>query len=193
MQNSPHEILLKAEDKLESDLGVDKSLVGIEDTHFTSKKTLLSVSVAEEGLKKLDSFNRWMSKELGDVEESSKHSPSSSYWDTVESENGVDSITIPSQGHLENYVLDPSICYDQLFSIIDYSPSWAFEDTEIKVSYFDILHLPSVLTICSLNCCNIYYFFSFILWLYSDYLLIHLHIKKVIKNMVSMEGNERKV
>lgn len=133
MQNSPHEILLKAEDKLKSDLGIDKSLVGIEDTHFTSKKTLLSVSVAEEGLKKLDSFNRWMSKELGDVEESSKHSPSSAYWDTVESENGVDSTTIPSQVHLENYVLDPSICYDQLFSIIDYSPSWAFEDSEIKV------------------------------------------------------------
>ncbi|GAU19109.1 hypothetical protein TSUD_79320 [Trifolium subterraneum] len=132
MQNSPHEKLLKAEE-LKSDLEVGRSLDGIQATHFTSKKTLLDVSMAEEGLKKLDSFNRWMSKELGDVEESSKKSTSSAYWDTVESENGVDSRTIPSLVHLENYVLDPSICYDQLFSIIDYSPCWTFEDSEIKV------------------------------------------------------------
>lgn len=122
MQNSPREILLNEEDKLESELEVDRSIDGIEDTHFTSKKTLLDVSVAEEGLKKLDSFNQWMSKELGDVEESSNRSTSSTYWDTVESENEVG-----------NYVLDPSISHDQLFSIIDYSPSWTFEYSEIKV------------------------------------------------------------
>lgn len=122
MQNSPREILLNEEDKLESEPEVDRSIDGIEDTHFTSKKTLLDVSVAEEGLKKLDSFNQWMSKELGDVEESSNRSTSSTYWDTVESENEVG-----------NYILDPSISHDQLFSIIDYSPSWTFEYSEIKV------------------------------------------------------------
>ncbi|CAJ2677065.1 unnamed protein product [Trifolium pratense] len=132
MRNSPHEKLLEAEE-LKSDLEVGRSLDEIQATHFTSKKTLLDVSLADEGLKKLDSFNRWMSNELGDVEESSKKSTSSAYWDTVESENGVDSRTIPSLVHLENYVLDPSICYDQLFSIIDYSPCWTFEDSEIKV------------------------------------------------------------
>jgi hypothetical protein len=151
MRNIPHKKLLEAEE-LKSDLEVGRSLDGIQATHFTSKKTLLDVSMAEEGLKKLDSFNRWMSKELGDVEESSKKSTSSAYWDTVETENGVDSRTIPSLVHLENYVLDPSICYDQLFSIIDYSPCWTFEDSEIKVFYCDILHWPSVLIICSLNC-----------------------------------------
>ncbi|CAL5214419.1 unnamed protein product [Lathyrus oleraceus] len=133
MQNIPHEILLQAEPMLKSDLEVGRRVDGIQDICFTSKKSLLHVSVAEEGLKKVDSFNRWMSKELGDVEESSKQSTSSAYWDTIESENGIDGITIPSQVRLDNYVLDPSICYDQLFTIIDYSPSWTFEDSEIKV------------------------------------------------------------
>lgn len=136
-QNSPHEVLLQAESMLKSDLEVDRSVGGIQDICFTSNKSLLHVSAAEEGMKKLDSFNRWMSKELGDVEEPSKQSTSSAYWDTIESENGIDSVTIPSHVHLDNYVLDPSICYDQLFTIIDYSPSWTFEDSEIKVYYFD--------------------------------------------------------
>ncbi|XP_058758872.1 calmodulin-binding transcription activator 1-like [Vicia villosa] len=133
MQDSSQRVLLQAESNLKSDLEVDRSVDGIQDICFTSKKSLLHASVAEDGLKKLDSFNRWMSKELGDVKESSKQSTSSAYWDTIESENGIDSITIPSQVHLDNYVLDPSICYDQLFTIIDYSPSWTFEDSETKV------------------------------------------------------------
>jgi len=46
--------------------------------------------MAEEGLKKVYSFNQWMSKEPGDLEESSKQSTSSAYWDTLGSEIGVD-------------------------------------------------------------------------------------------------------
>lgn len=49
------------------------------------------------------------------------------------------STTIPSQGHLDTYVLDPSVSNEQLFSIIDYSPSWAFEGSEVKVFSFDML------------------------------------------------------
>ncbi|RDX66086.1 Calmodulin-binding transcription activator 2, partial [Mucuna pruriens] len=133
VQNDPQEKLLNAKEKLKSDLEANRSLDGIEETYFTFKRTLLDGSPAEEGLKKLDSFNQWMSKELGDVEESNKSSTSGAYWDTVESENEVGSTTIPSQGHLDTYVLDPSISRDQLFSIIDYSPSWAFEGSETKV------------------------------------------------------------
>ncbi|KAK7318613.1 hypothetical protein RJT34_03316 [Clitoria ternatea] len=131
--NDPQEKLVNTKDKLKSDLETNRTLNGIEDMKFTSKKTLLDGSPAEEGLKKLDSFNQWMSKELGDVEESNKPSTSDAYWDTVESENEVGSTTIPSQMHLDTYVLDPSVSHDQLFSIIDYSPSWAFEGSEIKV------------------------------------------------------------
>lgn len=133
VQNDPLENLLNAKEMLNSDLEANRTLDGVEDTHFTLKRTLLDEPPAGEGLKKLDSFNQWMSKELGDVKESHKPSTSSGYWDTVESENEVGSTTVPSQGHLGTYVLDPSISHEQLFSIIDYSPSWAFEGSEVKV------------------------------------------------------------
>lgn len=135
-RNGSYEILLQEKGHL--NLEANRNLDGIEDTHVTSKKTLLDVTTAEEGLKKLDSFNQWMSRELGDVEESNKQSTSGSYWDAIETENGVDSSTTPSQVHLDTYVLDPSISHDQLFSIIDYSPSWTFEDSEVKVFFLII-------------------------------------------------------
>ncbi|KAK8673821.1 hypothetical protein V6N13_112132 [Hibiscus sabdariffa] len=94
---------------------------------------LLDVSLAEEGLKKLDSFNRWMSKELGDVDESHTHSNSGAYWDEMEGQNGVDVSSIPSQGQLDTFMLGPSLSQDQLFSIIDFSPNWAYVGSEIKI------------------------------------------------------------
>lgn len=87
----------------------------------------------KEGLKKLDSFDRWMSKELGDVKESQTQSTSGTYWEAVESENGVDDSIISPQVHLDSYVLGPSLSQDQLFSIIDFSPNWAYAGSKIKV------------------------------------------------------------
>ncbi|KAL7599423.1 calmodulin-binding transcription activator 3 [Lactuca sativa] len=87
----------------------------------------------KEGIKKLDSFDRWMSKELGDVKESQTQSTSGTYWEAVESENGVDDSIISPQVHLDTYVLGPSLSQDQLFSIIDFSPNWAYAGSEIKV------------------------------------------------------------
>ncbi|KAI3691476.1 hypothetical protein L2E82_49837 [Cichorium intybus] len=87
----------------------------------------------KEGIKKLDSFDRWMTKELGDVKESQTQSTSGTYWEAVESENGVDDSIISPQVHLESYVLGPSLSQDQLFSIIDFSPNWAYAGSEIKV------------------------------------------------------------
>ncbi|XWS44935.1 hypothetical protein CRYUN_Cryun15aG0092900 [Craigia yunnanensis] len=97
------------------------------------RQHLFDGSLAEEGLKKLDSFNRWMSKELGDVDESHMQSSSGAYWDAVEGQNGVDVSTIPSQGQLDTFMLGPSLSHDQLFSIIDFSPNWAYVGSEIKV------------------------------------------------------------
>ncbi|KAE8671519.1 Calmodulin-binding transcription activator 3 [Hibiscus syriacus] len=97
-----------------------------------TKPHLLDGSLAE-GLKKLDSFNRWMSKELGDVEESHTHSNSGAYWEEVEGQNGVDVSSIPSQGQLDTFTLGPSLSHDQLFSIIDFSPNWAYVGSEIKI------------------------------------------------------------
>ncbi|PWA44416.1 signal responsive 1 [Artemisia annua] len=92
----------------------------------------------KEGLKKLDSFDRWMTIELGDVKETQTQSTSGTYWEAVESKNGVDDSIISPQVHLDSYVLGPSLSQDQLFSIIDFSPNWAYADSEIKLQ-------PSVL------------------------------------------------
>ncbi|XP_048232625.1 calmodulin-binding transcription activator 3 isoform X2 [Ricinus communis] len=97
------------------------------------KQHLLDRALSGEDLKKLDSFNRWMSKELGDVNASKMHSSSEAYWDTVESENVIADPKIPSQVHLDSYMLGPSLSQDQLYSIIDFSPNWAYVGLEIKV------------------------------------------------------------
>ncbi|OUZ99343.1 IQ motif [Macleaya cordata] len=98
----------------------------------TDKHTLLGNSRTDE-LKKTDSFTRWMSKELGEVEETNMKSSSATYWDTVESENAVDDSSLSPQVHLDPYLLSPSLSQDQLFSIIDFSPNWAYSDSETKV------------------------------------------------------------
>ncbi|XP_022740214.1 calmodulin-binding transcription activator 3-like [Durio zibethinus] len=94
------------------------------------RQHLFDGSLAEEGLKKLDSFNRWMTKELGDVDESHTKSSSGAYWDEVEGQNGVD---VSTQGQLDTFMLGPSLSHDQLYSIIDFSPNWAYANSEIKV------------------------------------------------------------
>ncbi|XP_050205154.1 calmodulin-binding transcription activator 3 isoform X2 [Mercurialis annua] len=100
---------------------------------LAAKQHLFDHSLSGEGLKKLDSFNRWMSKELGDVNASHVHSTSAAYWDAVESENVMDVAKIPSQMHLDTYVLGPSLSNHQLFSIIDFSPNWTYIGSEVKV------------------------------------------------------------
>ncbi|KAL6993149.1 hypothetical protein U1Q18_011267 [Sarracenia purpurea var. burkii] len=102
-------------------------------TQYSPLKQPLLNGLQREGLKKLDSFDRWMSKELGDVNESHIQSSPGNYWETVESEDGVDDSSIAPGGHLDTYVLSPSLSQDQLFSIIDFSPNWAYEGSEIKV------------------------------------------------------------
>ncbi|XP_044479128.1 calmodulin-binding transcription activator 3-like [Mangifera indica] len=86
------------------------------------KQHLFDGSLTEEGLKKADSFNRWMSKELGDVKELHMQSSSGAYWETIENENEV-----------EDSNISPSVSQDQLYSIIDFSPNWAYVGSEIKV------------------------------------------------------------
>ncbi|PKA49100.1 Calmodulin-binding transcription activator 3 [Apostasia shenzhenica] len=81
-----------------------------------------------DGLKKYDSFSRWMSKELGEVDDSQITCNSGIYWSTLESESVVDS-------SLSNEdLMSPSISQDQLFSIIDFSPTWAYANLETKVT-----------------------------------------------------------
>jgi hypothetical protein len=100
--------------------------------YSTSMKQHILDDSRTEGLKKLDSFTRWMSKELEDVDQPHLQSSSGTYWISAESENVVDADN-PSHGHLDTYTLGPSLSQDQLFSIIDFSPNWAYAGTEIKV------------------------------------------------------------
>lgn len=141
LSNAEHEHYLK------SDRENKMALEGKTNYSFAIKPPLLDGSLSEEGLKKLDSFNRWMSKELGDVNESHMQSSSGAYWDSVASESRVDGSSISSQVHLDNYILGPSLSQDQLFSIIDFSPNWAYEGSEVKVLQ-DLIFL--------LCCCSIF-------------------------------------
>lgn len=79
----------------------------------------------EESLKKVDSFSRWVSKELGEVESLQMQSSSGLTWSTVECETVVDESS-----------LSPSISQDQLFSIAGVSPKWAYTDSKIQVGIF---------------------------------------------------------
>lgn len=98
--------------------------------HSALRQPLLD-GVRKEGLKKLDSFDRWISKELGDVNESHIQSSSTNYWESVGNEDDDSNVTTPV--HIDPYMMGPSLSQDQLFSIIDFSPNWAFSGSEIKV------------------------------------------------------------
>lgn len=101
-------------------------------------------------LKKLDSFGRWMDKEIGvDCDDSLMASDSGNYWNTLEAENSDREVSSLS-GHMQLDVdsLGPSLSQEQLFSICDFSPDWAYSGTETRVynrvlfvSYFTILLL----------------------------------------------------
>ncbi|KAB1210245.1 Calmodulin-binding transcription activator 3 [Morella rubra] len=92
MQDNPKVRLLNVDHGyfLKSDQESKATLEGKSNYSFALKPPLLDGSLREESLKKVDSFNRWMSKELGDVNESHMQSSSGTYWDSVESESRVE-------------------------------------------------------------------------------------------------------
>lgn len=89
----------------------------------------------QEGLKKLDSFGRWMSREIGgDGEDSLVASDSGMYWNTLEGQNGVEEVSsLSRQIQLDGDLMSPSLSKDQLFSISDFSPDWAYSEVDTKV------------------------------------------------------------
>lgn len=86
-------------------------------------------------LKKLDSFGRWMDKEMGgDCEDSLMASNSGKYWDVLETEKDqteVSSLSLHIQLNMDS--VGPSLAKEQLFSICDFAPDWAYSGTETKV------------------------------------------------------------
>ena len=88
-------------------------------------------------LKKLDSFGRWMNKEMGrDSDNSLMTSESGSYLRSFDTQNGNKEVTsLFRHMQLDMDLLGPSISQNQSFSIIDFSPdwAWAFSKVETKV------------------------------------------------------------
>ncbi|KAG7995696.1 hypothetical protein I3843_01G123000 [Carya illinoinensis] len=83
-------------------------------------------------LKKLDSFGRWMDKEIGqDCDNSLMASDSSNYWNTLDAENDKKEVSSLSRHmHLDTDLLCPYLCQEQLFTIHEFLPDWAYsEDT----------------------------------------------------------------
>lgn len=74
-----------------------------------------------------------MDNEFDEVDESMSKPSSISNWDTVESENLVDDSGFPPQVHMDAYLLSPVLSQEQLFNIIDSSPSWAYTASETKL------------------------------------------------------------
>ncbi|KAF5733342.1 calmodulin-binding transcription activator 2-like isoform X3 [Tripterygium wilfordii] len=97
----------------------DMTLEGNINYSLIVKQSLLD---REEGLKKVDSFSRWVDKELVEVDDLQMQSSSGITWSTVECGDVVDESS-----------MSPSLSQDQLFSIADFSPKWSYTDSESEV------------------------------------------------------------
>ncbi|KAJ1291949.1 hypothetical protein BS78_02G355400 [Paspalum vaginatum] len=89
--------------------------------------------IEPDGLKKFDSFSRWMSDELAEVADLDIKSSSDAFWSATETVNVADGSSIPINEQLDAFAVSPSLSQDQLFSIIDVSPSWSYNGTKTKV------------------------------------------------------------
>ncbi|XP_008793313.1 calmodulin-binding transcription activator 1-like [Phoenix dactylifera] len=103
----------------------------------TSNKLLKSDAHNDEhgDLKKLDSFGRWMNKEIGkDCSDSLMASDSCNYWNALDTQNDDKEVSsLPRHMQLDIDSLGPSLSQEQLFSIVDLSPDWAYSGVETKV------------------------------------------------------------
>ncbi|CAM0871794.1 unnamed protein product [Alopecurus aequalis] len=86
--------------------------------------------ILKDSFKKSDSFTRWMSKELAEVDDSQVKSSTGLYWN---SEDADDIIGASSRDQLDQFTLGPMLVQDQLFSIIDFSPSWTYACSKTRV------------------------------------------------------------
>lgn len=139
---SPHKLIQVLQ-------GYDFNSIGLQSQNHSVPQKLVSSSTQNENehedsglnndepgeLKKLDSFGRWMDKEIGgDCDDSLMASDSANYWSTLDTE--TDDKEVSSLSHhmqLDMDSLAPSLSQEQLFSIVDFSPDWAYSGVETKV------------------------------------------------------------
>lgn len=142
-------ILSSDNDLLQVLQGYDFNSIGLQSQNHSVPQKLVSSSTQNDNehedsglnndepgeLKKLDSFGRWMDKEIGgDCDDSLMASDSANYWSTLDTE--TDDKEVSSLSHhmqLDMDSLAPSLSQEQLFSIVDFSPDWAYSGVETKV------------------------------------------------------------
>ncbi|KAH6766999.1 hypothetical protein C2S52_017982 [Perilla frutescens var. hirtella] len=115
-----------------TDLNLEDGMpvTGSESYFLHMRKPLISGLQTEDSLKKVDSFSRWVAKELGDADELDMQTSNEISWSIMGSEYDP---TMSAQLQVDTHTLNPSISQDQLISIIDFSPSWAYSTFETKV------------------------------------------------------------
>uniref|UniRef100_A0A0D9XJ43 CG-1 domain-containing protein n=1 Tax=Leersia perrieri TaxID=77586 RepID=A0A0D9XJ43_9ORYZ len=106
--------------------------------------------ILKDSFKKSDSFTRWMSKELPEVEDSQIQSSSGAYWNTEEADSIIEA---SSRDPLDQFTVAPMVLQDQLFSIVEFSPSWTYASSKTKVLVTGrFLHSNQVTERCKWSC-----------------------------------------
>ncbi|XP_062201029.1 calmodulin-binding transcription activator 1-like isoform X2 [Phragmites australis] len=106
--------------------------------------------ILKDGFKKTDSFTRWMSKELPEVEDSQIQSSSGVYWNTEEADSIIEA---SSHEPLDQFTVSPMLSQDQLFSIVDFAPSWTYVGSKTKIIVAGrILNNSQVTERCKWSC-----------------------------------------
>ncbi|XP_027774283.1 calmodulin-binding transcription activator 2 isoform X9 [Solanum pennellii] len=123
---------LKSLVEVQGDINQENSMDMLElGDYSTIKQPHLSSVKVEEGLKKVDSFSRWVAKELEDVEELHMQPSNQMSWNVIDTEE--EGSCLPSQLHVDSDSLNLSLSQEQVFSIIDFSPNWAYSNLETKI------------------------------------------------------------
>uniref|UniRef100_A0A804PC24 CG-1 domain-containing protein n=1 Tax=Zea mays TaxID=4577 RepID=A0A804PC24_MAIZE len=86
--------------------------------------------ILKDSFKKTDSFTRWMSKELPEVEDSQIQSSSGAFWSSEEANNIIEA---SNHEALDQFTVSPMLSQDQLFSIVDFSPNWTYVGSKTKI------------------------------------------------------------
>ncbi|CAL4924676.1 unnamed protein product [Urochloa decumbens] len=106
--------------------------------------------ILKDSFKKTDSFTRWMSKELPEVEDSQIQSSSGVYWGTEEADSIIEA---SSREPLDQFTVSPMLSQEQLFSIVDFAPSWTYVGSKTKILVTgSILNNSQVTDRCKWSC-----------------------------------------
>jgi calmodulin-binding transcription activator len=94
--------------------------------------------ILKDSFKKSDSFTRWMSKELGEVDDSQIMFSSGVNWNIEDTDNIIEAT---SCDQLDEFTVGPVLAQDQLFSIFDFAPSWTYAGSKTRVCHLKVFHM----------------------------------------------------